>query len=433
MSVAEIEEPASAASGLARVALIGALGGLLFGYDTAVINGATQYLARHFALGPVQEGLAVASALLGCIPGALIAGQLADRFGRRPTLFACALLFLISGIASAIVASFSQFVVARFAAGLSIGLCSMICPVYISEFAPPQARGRLGTLFQLGIVTGIFLTLFVNALIQSFGDAAWNTASGWRWMLGSEAVPALLLLGLLIGAAESPRWRPGVRSGATSGGEPLFAPRHRRALLIAIVIAIVSQLCGINAIMYYSTRIFLSAGIGISDAFWATMLVGFVNLAFTLVATAFIDRAGRRKLLLIGLAIQTGALGLVGILFLHPGQNLLLLLSILAFIAAFAMALGPISWLLPSEIFADSVRGRAMALVAFTIWASAYLVAQSFPVLNDSPAFGPAFTFLLYAGVSLAGFLFTLFNLPETRRLSLEAASEAVRKGVGAA
>jgi len=419
--------------GLVRVALIGSVGGLLFGYDTAVINGATQYLALHFALSPAKEGLAVASALLGCIPGALIAGQLADRFGRRPTLFACAWLFLASGIASALVTSFAQFVAARFSAGFSIGLCSMICPVFISEFAPPESRGRLGTLFQLGIVTGIFLTLFINALIQSFGDAAWNTASGWRWMLGSEAIPAIILVGLLFGATESPRWRPGNRSGAASGGEPLFAARHRRALLIAIVIAIVSQLSGINAIMYYSTRIFTSAGIGISNAFWATMLVGFVNLVFTLVATAFIDRAGRRQLLLIGLAIQTISLGLVGFLFLHPGDNLLLLVSILAFIAAFAMALGPISWLLPSEIFADAVRGRAMALVAFTVWAGAYVVAQTFPILNDSPAIGPAYTFFLYAIVSLAGLLFTLFTLPETRRLSLEAASEAVRKGVGAA
>ena len=175
--------------GLIRVALIGSVGGLLFGYDTAVINGATQYLALHFALSPAKEGLAVASALLGCIPGALIAGQLADRFGRRPTLFACAWLFLVSGIASALVASFPQFVIARFSAGFSIGLCSMICPVFISEFAPPESRGRLGTLFQLGIVTGIFLTLFINALIQSFGDAAWNTAIGWRWMLGSEDRP----------------------------------------------------------------------------------------------------------------------------------------------------------------------------------------------------------------------------------------------------
>lgn len=424
---------AAESTGLIRVALIGSVGGLLFGYDTAVINGATQYLALHFALSPAQEGLAVAGALLGCIPGALTAGQLADRFGRRPTLFACALLFLVSGIASALVGTFAQFVTARFAAGFSIGLCSMVCPVFISEFAPPESRGRLGTLFQLGIVTGIFLTLFINALIQSFGDAAWNTSIGWRWMLGSEAIPAIALLTLLFGATESPRWRPDALSGTKNKGESLFAARHRRALVIAIVIALVSQLSGINAIMYYSTRIFFSAGIGISNAFWATMLVGFVNLIFTLVATAFIDRAGRRQLLLIGLAIQTVSLGIVGFLFLHPGGNLLLLASIMAFIAAFAMALGPISWLLPSEIFADAVRGRAMALVAFTVWSGAYVVAQTFPILNDSPAFGPAFTFFLYAIVSFAGLLFTFFNLPETRNLSLEAASEAVRKGLGAA
>ena len=417
---------------LVRVALIGSVGGLLFGYDTAVINGATQYLAIHFGLNSAKEGLAVASALLGCIPGALTAGQLADRFGRRPTLFACAWLFLVSGIASAIVGTFAQFIVARFAAGFSIGLCSMICPVFISEFAPPQSRGRLGTLFQLGIVTGIFLTLFINALIQSLGDRAWNTDFGWRWMLGSETIPAAILLVLLMGAAESPRWLSSRRQELQNDKEPIFAARHRRALLIAIVIAIVSQLSGINAIMYYSTRIFARAGIGISNAFWATMLVGLVNLVFTFVATAFVDRAGRRRLLLLGLAVQTVSLGIVGFLFLRPGGDVLLLLSILAFIAAFAMALGPISWLLPSEIFEDCVRGRAMALVAFTVWAGAYVVAQTFPILNDSPAFGPAFTFFLYAIISFAGLLFTLFNLPETRRLSLEAASAAIRKGVSA-
>jgi MFS transporter, SP family, arabinose:H+ symporter len=191
-------------------------------------------------------------------------------------------------------------------------------------------------------------------------------------------------------------------------------------------------LSGINAIMYYSTRIFFRAGIGIGNAFWATMLVGLVNLLFTLVAVGFVDRAGRRRLLLLGLALQTISLGVVGLLFLYPGRDLLLLASILVFIAAYAMALGPISWLLPSEIFADAVRGRAMALVAFTIWVGAYVVAQTFPILNDSPSFGPAFTFFLYAIVSLAGLLFTLFTLPETRHLSLEAASDAVRRGLHA-
>jgi SP family arabinose:H+ symporter-like MFS transporter len=450
---------APASTGLVRVALIGALGGLLFGYDTAVINGATQYLALDFHLSSGQEGLAVGAALLGCIPGALMAGRLADRFGRRPTLFACALLFLVSGIASAIVASFPEFVIARLIAGVSIGLCSMICPVFISEFAPPDTRGRLGTLFQLGIVTGIFLTLFINALIQGQGDAAWNTAIGWRWMLGSEALPALILIGLLRGAKESPRWHGNRAHSRPSGApwrsvfvsslrsltktgesprwrmalanpaahQPLFRRAHARALTIAIVIALVSQFCGINAIMYYSTRIFARSGLGIANAFWATMLVGLVNLIFTLVATAFVDRLGRRSLLIAGLAIQTVSLALVGFLFLHPGSDLLLLTAILVFIAAFAMALGPISWLLPSEIFMDSVRGRAMALSAFSVWVGAFVVAQTFPLLNDSPAFGPAPTFFLYAAVSFFGLIFTLAVVPETRRLSLEAASEIAR------
>ncbi len=426
-----------------------AIGGFLFGYDTAVINGANTYLKAHLHLDSAQEGLAGASAILGCIPGAMAAGFLSDRFGRKKLLFVCAVLYAVSGVLSAIPNTFGQFLAARLLSGLGIGASSMICPVYIAEIAPERWRGRLGTLFQLGIVTGIFLTLFINKVIQRAGNEAWNQALGWRWMLGLEAVPALVFVALLFTVPESPRWlaRQGREAEARAiltrvGGAAhaatelaaiqavagvaegrfadLFSRAYFRPLFIAVVVMMCSQFCGINAIIYYSTKIFQAAGGGTDAAFASSVWMGLINLVFTLVALALVDRAGRRPLLLVGTAVQVGALGLVGWMF-HAGHNgLPLLLCIVLFTAAFAMAMGPISWLLCSEIFPNSVRGRAMSVATFTIWTSCYLVAQTFPMLNDSPAIGPALTFWLYAAVSLFSFVFILTQVPETKGRTLE-------------
>jgi SP family arabinose:H+ symporter-like MFS transporter len=448
-----------------------AIGGFLFGYDTAVINGANTYLKTHFALNPVQEGMAGASAILGCIPGAMCAGFLSDRFGRKKLLFLCALLYAGSGILSAVPRTFTEFLAARFLSGLGIGASSMICPVYIAEIAPEQWRGRLGSLFQLGIVTGIFLTLWVNKLIQGLGDDAWNINAGWRWMLGLEAVPALVFIGLLFTVPESPRWLAGRGKEAAArgilariGGAPhaekqlasiraamseeegrfseLFTGAYGQPLLIAVALMAGSQFCGINAIIYYSSSIFESAGAGKNAAFASTVWVGLVNLLFTFVAITFVDRAGRRPLLLIGTAVQVAALGAVGWMFHTHAGGLPLLLCVMAFIAAFAVAMGPIPWILCSEIFPNKVRGRAMSLATFTIWTSCYLVAQTFPVLKDGigpgphnafsallleyipvlqHGLGPARTFWLYGAVSLLTFLFVCFMVPETKGRTLEA------------
>jgi len=434
---------------LARVSLVAAMGGFLFGYDTAVINGANQYLTAHFALSPAQEGFAAASAILGCIPGALWAGPLSDRFGRKSVLFVCALFFVISGVASALPTTFSAFLSARFLGGIGIGMSSMVCPVYISECAPAAYRGRLGTLFQFGIVVGILLTLFLNSYIQGFGDPGWNAGVGWRWMLGSEALPACLLLWLLRRAPESPRWliqqgrEEGARSilaqwadaitieseiaavravapGETARLSELFEPRYRRPLVIAIGIAAVAQLSGINAILYYSTKIFTTAGIGIANAFAATVLVGFVNCLFTLAAFILVDRTGRRVLLLIGLAAQVLSLWAIAYVLAASFSGVALVASVLVFIAAFAVALGPISWLLGSEIFPAPIRARGMSIMAFTTWVSCYVVAQTFPLLNGNPAIGPANTFCIYSAVSLAGLAFTWCLVPETKGRTLE-------------
>jgi SP family arabinose:H+ symporter-like MFS transporter len=429
--------------------LVAAAGGFLFGYDTAVINGALQYLKAHFALTPFQEGIAGGSAILGCIPGAMAAGFLSDRYGRRRVMFLCALLYAVSGFLSAVPHTFVQFLIARLLGGLGIGASSMICPVYIAELAPASRRGRLGSLFQFGIVTGIFLTLFINASIHRAGDEAWNAATGWRWMFGIEALPALGLVILLFSVPESPRWlltvgreaearsileRVGnpveaeaeirsVQSVASQGNgrfAELFGSRFRTPLVVALVLMAVSQLSGINAIMYYSTKIFATAGIGVNGSFVSSVIVGLINFLFTLVAVALVDRAGRRPLLLVGLSVQVLALGAVGWMF-HAGIGGFLLLSgVLVFIAAFAMALGPIPWIVSSEIFPAKIRGRAMSLATFVIWSSCYVVAQTFPLLNDSPAVGPAKTFAVYAAFSFAGLIFVLTKMPETKGRSLE-------------
>jgi SP family arabinose:H+ symporter-like MFS transporter len=389
----------------------------------------------------------------------MCAGFLSDRFGRKKLLFACALLFAISGILSAVPRTFSQFLVARFLSGLGIGASSMVCPVYIAEISPEKWRGRLGSLFQLGIVTGIFLTLFINKLIQGLGDDAWNASAGWRWMLAMEAVPALLFMVLLLTVPESPRWLAShgreaeardvlARIGGTQHADremlgiqaamreeegrfaELFTGRYFKPLLIAVVLMAGSQFCGINAIIYYSTKIFESAGALKNAAFTSTVWVGLVNLLFTFVAIAFVDRAGRRPLLLIGTAVQAVALGLVGWMFHAQLNGLPLLLCIIAFIAAFAMSIGPVCWILCSEIFPNKVRGRAMSIATFVIWSSCYVVAQTFPMLNDSKAIGPVLTFWIYGCVSLLNFIFVLLVVPETKGRTLEEIELSWRKSV---
>jgi SP family arabinose:H+ symporter-like MFS transporter len=443
------ENTARLGSTLILVTLVAAMGGFLFGYDTAVINGANTYLKTHFELNDFQEGLAGASAILGCIPGAMFAGFLSDRFGRRNVLFLSAVFYATSALLSAIVNDFGLFLAARFLGGLGIGASSMVCPVYIAELAPASRRGRLGSLFQLGIVVGIFLTLFINATIQGLGDETWNTGCGWRWMLGAELAPAMLLLGLLFLVPESPRWLIQAEREAEAreilerisgpaeaeaeiaavqevlGEEEgrfgeLFEPRFRRPLVIAMVLMAASQFSGINAIMYYSTKIFTTAGVGVENAFSASVLVGLVNLVFTFIAIGLVDRAGRRPLLLVGLATQVVALGAVASMFYVEVRGIALLVAIVVFTGAFAMALGPIPWILSSEIFPAKLRGRAMSVATFVIWTSCYIVAQTFPMLNDSPWIGPVPTFGLFAGCSLVGFLFVMAKVPETNGRSLE-------------
>jgi MFS transporter, SP family, arabinose:H+ symporter len=436
-----------------------AIGGFLFGYDTAVINGANTYLQAHFALDATRDamliGLATASAIVGCIPGAMSAGFISDKFGRRRVLFFCAILYAVSAILSAIPQSFGQFIAARILSGIAIGMSSMICPVYIAEIAPARWRGRLGTLFQLGIVTGIFLTLFINQWIQKAGDDTWNTAWGWRWMLAAEAVPALAFLLLLFPIPESPRWliqagceeearRILVRAGGAQHATTeiaavkdvlrqedgsfaeLFSRHYRLPLLIAFVLAVGAQFSGINSIMYYSTEIFRNATGSANAGFTSSVWIGMVNFLATFGAILFVDKAGRKPLLLLGNAVQVGALLTVGVIFGSDPRSPALLWFVLLYISAFAIAAGPLTWLVCSEIFPAKLRGRAMSLSAFFVWVACLLVAQTFPLLLQ--LIGPAKTFWTYAACSALTFLFVLFWLPETKGRTLEEIELSWRK-----
>ncbi len=434
---------------LLLVTLVSATGGFLFGYDTIVINGANQYLKAFFNLTPFQEGFAGASAILGCIPGAMCAGFISDRYGRRNLLFLCAVLYGISAIWSAVPQTFTEFLIARFIGGLGVGASSMVCPVYVAELAPAKWRGRLGALFQVGIVSGALVTVFINAQIHGLGDESWNTAYGWRWMLGAELVPSLFFLGLLFFTSESPRWLLGrgreaearvifesVSDREQAGREiaavkavlgrdegrfsELLGPRYRPALIIAVALMAGSQFSGINAIAYYSTKIFATAGAGMSDAFRATVMITLIGFVCALLAFALVDRVGRRPLLIFGNTVQVLALGTVAWFFFQGSAGLPLLVAVLVFGGVFNLAMGPLPWIISAEILPAKLRGRAMSVATFVIWSSCYVVAQTFPMLHDNPSVGPARTFLVYAACSLATLIFVLIKVPETKGRTLE-------------
>jgi len=436
-----------------------AIGGFLFGYDTAVINGANTFLQAHFQLDPKVDslliGLATASAILGCVPGAMSAGFVSDRLGRRRVLFLCAILYAVAGILSAVPRNFVEFIAARILSGIAIGVSSMICPVYIAELAPPQWRGRMGALFQLGIVSGIFVTLFINGLIQGLGDTAWNTAFGWRWMLAAEAAPALVFVFLLFPIPESPKWliqagredearaildrvggaayadaevaavREVLQQEEGSFGE-LFSASYRLPLFIAFVLMVGSQFSGINSIMYYSTEIFRNATGDANAAFKSSVWIGLINLLATFIAIGFVDKAGRKPLLLIGNAIQVAALISVGFIYAWHPHSPLLLGFVILYTAAFAMAMGPLPWIVCSEIFPAKLRGRAMSISTFCIWTGCLIVAQTFPYLLSH--IGSSRTFWIYAACSALTFLLVLIFLPETKGKSLEQIEKSWRQ-----
>lgn len=430
------------------VSIVSALGGLLFGFDTAVVSGAVGFMEEHFDLSKLQVGWAVSSLIIGCIVGAAMSGILGDRFGRKKVLISAAILFIISSIGTAIPESFSGFIIARIIGGIGIGITSTLCPLYNAEIAPAKYRGRLVALNQLAIVSGIFLTYFVNVWISGSGDEAWGVASAWRWMFGVGAVPGLLFLILLFFVPESPRWL--IKQGRAAESLPillkihgeelakkevidikqsfeeesgsirqLFSPGLRIALLVGVGLAVLQQVTGINAVMYYAPEIFKATGAGTNSSLIQTILVGFINFLFTIVALWLIDKVGRKALLLVGTASMAICLLVIGFAF-HTGHAAgpLVLVFILLYVASFAISLGPVVWVIISEIFPNRIRGKATAIAAMMLWAADYLVSQTFPPLLSSA--GPASTFWIYGSMALIALLFTWRVVPETKGKSLE-------------
>lgn len=432
------------------IALVAALGGLLFGYDTAVISGAIGFLETRFDLNPMMKGWTASSAIVGCIIGACFAGILSDWLGRKKVMILSAVLLIISAVGSAIPRDLTEFIIARIIGGVGVGAASMLSPLYIAEVAPAQIRGRLVSLNQLAVVSGALTVYFVNAIIAHAGDNDWNVAYGWRWMFGSEMLPAVLFISLLFFIPESPRWllKEGRDSRAldilsrVGGGQharvqirkikevishekgsifELFERGFRLALVVGIGLALISQITGMNVISYYAPEIFKDAGLKTADAIGVTVIVGAINLAATILALWVIDKIGRKPLLLMGTATMGFSLAFLAVV-LHTGNIILVLCFILVYVAAFAVTLGPVVWVLIAEIFPTRIRGRAMSIATVFLWGACFAVSQTFPVLMDLLS---ERIFLVYAGVCLFSFSFIWSFVPETKGKSLEEIEES--------
>ena len=435
-----------------RAAAITATGGLLFGYDTGVISGALLFIRQDFELTSFLEGIIVSFLLVGAMVGALSGGPLSDRIGRRPTTLLAAIIFGLGAVAVAFAPSVAFIILGRFLLGLGVGLASMIVPLYIAEIAPASRRGALVSLNQLMITIGILLSYIVGVLFTPI--------EGWRYMFGVALIPALILGLGMFSLPESPRWlfehgrldKAREVLGRSRSPEEvnqelqemqdiknqegnqervsfaeLLAPFVRPALIIGIGLAIFQQVTGINTVIYYAPTILQGVGFSEGGAIAATALgVGVVNVGFTILAVRIIDRAGRRPLLLIGLVGMTISLALLGTVFASgaTGDDASVLAGVLAtaclaiYIASFAISLGPVFWLMISEIYPLRIRGTAMSVASIANWGSNFLVALTFPVLLA--ALGGADSLWLFAVLGIVAWIFVYFRVPETKNRTLE-------------
>lgn len=439
-------EQAGSTAYVVLLTLVAALGGLLFGYDTAVNAGAITFLKTRFGLGDLMEGLTTSSVLVGCMIGASFAGMLSDRFGRKKSLLLAAVLFTVSAIGAALPRSLTTLLLARMLGGIGVGVASMVSPLYIAEISPARIRGRLVSVNQLAIVSGIFVVYFVNAWIATLGDHTWNVNVGWRWMFASGSLPAIVFLALSFVVPESPRWlvkqgRPAearsilARVGgkahahrelleieeaiAHEGGSvfDLLQPGLRFPLIIGIILAVLQQITGINTVFYYATKIFENAGMSTNASLYSTVLVGLVNLVFTLVAVWVVDRVGRKPLLLIASIGMGASLCLMSLSLILNLQSLLVILFVLAYVASFAVAMGPIVWVVIAEIFPTRIRGRAMSIATVCLWIACFLVSLTFPWMLNHMA---GYAFFVYALMCAVSFWFVRALVPETKGKTLE-------------
>ena len=465
---------------------VATLGGLLFGYDTAVISGAVSSIDANF-IEPLRlsetargslSGWTVSSALLGCVVGAVAAGWVGNRFGRRGGLLIAGALFLLSAIGSAYPelglgtvggmgpAALTPFICYRILCGVGVGIASMLSPLYIAEIAPSAIRGRLVSFNQLSIVLGMLLVYFVNWAIAAQGTDAWLKSTGWRLMLMSEAVPAAIFIGLLLLVPDTPRWlvmrsrserareilvrlvgveaagrtvveiEASLRVGSDSDHARLlaFGPL---VLVVGILLSVFQQFVGINAVLYYAPLMFQNMGAATDTALLQTIVVGAANVAFTIVAIAAVDRLGRKPLLIIGALVMAVAMLTLGFLFQAHAVGLGALCAVVLYIAGFALSWGPVTWVLLAEMFPNAIKNRAMAIAVAAQWIANLFVSWSFKVLDGNSAlnaaFNHGFAYWIYGVMSLLAAGFVYLYVPETKRRTLEGIQALWSRGGSAA
>lgn len=425
------------------ITLAAACGGLLFGFDTAVISGVIPFIKPYFKLSDAGLGWAVSSIIAGCILGTQLAGKSGDALGRKKTLVIASLLFIISATGSALAETFTSFIIYRIIGGVAVGTASVLSPIYIAEIAPPSHRGRLVSINQLTLVIGILLAFFSNYLLKDSGE------DNWRWMLGVMAFPALIFFLLMLLVPESPRWlyakgkkeqsgkilnsisQPGEAvkemqsmEGAVMAINSLdftevFQDKTRWLVMLGIILAVFQQFSGINIIMYYAPLIFEESGTDVYSALLQTVAIGGINLLFTIISMSIIDKLGRKVLLIAGqLFMGIFLLLLSSTFFFDKMEGYFVIVLILGFIAAFAISSGPVTWVLISEIYPNRIRSTAVSVATLFLWIAAFIVSYTFPVMLE--AWKGGFTFLFYALINFGGVVFVKMFVPETNGKSLE-------------
>ncbi|QNK61124.1 sugar porter family MFS transporter [Pedobacter sp. PAMC26386] len=425
--------------------MVVALGGFLFGFDTAVISGAEKSIQQFWHLSVFEHGLTISIALIGTVIGSLVGSRPSDRFGRKNTLYFVAIAYLLSSLGTAFADNWYVFLIFRLLGGLGVGISSVTAPIYISEVSPANRRGRLVGLFQFNVVLGILISYLSNYLISQGGEAS------WRWMLGVQAFPSFIFLVLIRFIPESPRWlilkrgamekaleilriinplnceeellaiQKSGRDLSGSGGqkEKLFSAKYKRPVILAMLFAFFNQVSGINAIIYYAPRIFEMAGLGAHSSLLSTVGIGLINFIFTLIAINFIDKVGRRVLMLIGSVGLIVSLFMVGYTFYSGNMSGFAIPAyMMLFIAFFAFSQGAVIWVFISEIFPNQLRAKGQTLGSSTHWIMAAIIAFCFPYLAET--FGGATTFFFFASMMVLQLIFVWRLMPETKGESLE-------------
>ena len=418
------------------ICAVSAMGGLLFGYDWVVIGGAKPFYELYFTISesPVMQGVAMSTALVGCLVGAMVAGSAADKYGRKPLLTTAAVLFTVSAIGTGLFSDFTLFNIARFVGGVGIGVASALSPMYIAEVSPTEIRGRMVSLNQMTIVLGILAAQVVNMLLARdttvAESQAWNVEWGWRWMFWAETVPAAAFLVMSFSIPESPVFLKLKEAGRVehvavaqqhteqAGLKELMQSKYAQVLMLGLVIAVFQQWCGTNVIFNYAQEIFVGAGFDVDGMFINIVITGIANVIFTILALYTIEKWGRRTLILLG----AGGLGLIyltlGTCYFFEVKGVMMVVLVVSAISVYAMTLGPVTWTLLAEIFPNRIRGIAMATCTFALWVGCCTLTFSFPSMNA--ALGSSGTFWIYSAICACAFVFLWNRCPETKGKSLE-------------